>query len=49
MGNFLVKILTVIARGDLEIMPDESSERTGPKPLVFNPGMDHESLKEGLV
>lgn len=45
----MVKILTVIARGDLEVMPDEQSERAGPKPVVLSPGTDVDQLKEALI
>ena len=49
LGNSIVKLLTVIARGDLEIMPDELSERSGPKPLMIKLGDKVDVLKSTLV
>ena len=48
LGNSIVKVLSLIARGDLEIMPDENSDRLGPKPLVVKLGCGLPTLKDVL-
>ena len=48
MGNIIVKKLTLIAKGDLDVMKDEESQLVGPKPLAIKLGKKPEFLRDTL-
>ena len=46
LGNSIFKILLLVSKGDLEIMPNEESIKSGPKPLCLEVGLEVPDLIE---